>query len=174
MGNENVCSPAQLSIMARGRTKRMLKTGPHNFVMEKWIDCAPFEQLLGMEIIDAAGGQSHLRMPFYKEFSQGAGLMHGGALVSLADTAVVMAIKSIVEPESQFVTISCESRFLYPVKGGAVRAEGEVVSVDERLIFGCATLFNDMGREVMEFTSTFKLARDARLNTVAFKGAASK
>ena len=75
-------------------------TGPHRFTMKGWISCAPFERLLQMEIVEAEQGRSVLKMPFLIDFAQGGGLMHGGALVSLADTAVVMAIKSIVPPKS--------------------------------------------------------------------------
>ena len=84
--------------------------GPHRFNMPAWISCAPFEQMLGMEIVKAEAGEAILRMPFIQSLAQGAGLMHGGALVSLADTAVVMAIKSIVDPGTHFATISMENR----------------------------------------------------------------
>jgi acyl-CoA thioesterase len=73
-------------------------TGPHRFPMEAWISYAPFERLLHMAIIEAAEGRATLKMPFLLDFAQGAGLLHGGALVSLADTAVVMAIKSLLPP----------------------------------------------------------------------------
>ncbi|NIP52626.1 MAG: PaaI family thioesterase, partial [Phycisphaerae bacterium] len=59
---------------------------------------------------------------FLIDFAQGGGLMHGGALVSLADTAVVMAIKSIVPPQTHFATISLQTKFLHPVKKGIVTA----------------------------------------------------
>ena len=91
-------------------------TGPHQFNMPAWISQAPFEQLLGMETVKAEAGEAILRMPFLKALAQGAGLMHGGALVSLADTAVVMAIKSILAPGTHFATTALESRFLHPVK----------------------------------------------------------
>ena len=81
-------------------------TGPHRFKMDRWISCAPFEKLLHMNIIEAADGRAILQMPFHIEFAQGAGLMHGGALVGLADTAVVMAIKSIVPPRTHFATVA--------------------------------------------------------------------
>src|SRR5690349_17599244 len=80
-------------------------TGPHHFAMDAWISMAPFEKLLNLKIEEAADGRATLSMPFYRQYSNGAGIMHGGALVSLADTAVVMAIKSILEPGSHFATI---------------------------------------------------------------------
>ena len=90
--------------------------------MNQWIGRAPFERLLNITIVEAVAGRATLTMPFFIDYAQGAGLMHGGALVSLADTAVAMAIKSVVAPLSHFATIEIESRFLLPVKRGVVTA----------------------------------------------------
>ncbi len=144
-------------------------TGPHQFTMKGWIHCAPFERLLNMEIVEAAEGRATLTMPFILELAQGAGLMHGGALVSLADTAVVMAIKSLVSPQTHFATVSLESKFLYPVKQGMVTAKAEIIKQEGRIIRGQATVYNDEARPVLEFTSTFKLAKDSTIRGVAFQ-----
>jgi uncharacterized protein (TIGR00369 family) len=136
--------------------------------MDSWISCAPFERLLSIEITRASDGEATLKMPFLIDHAQGAGLMHGGALVSLADTAVVMAIKSIIAPQSHFATIQCESKFLLPVKKGVVTAEARVVSVEGRVLRGHATIFGDDGRAVMEFSSIFKIAKDTMIRGITF------
>lgn len=143
-------------------------TGPHQFTMEAWISTAPMEKLLNMTIVDAADGQATLTMPFYLEYSNGAGIMHGGALVSLADTAVVMAIKSLLEPGSHFATIHLEVDFLHPVKKGIVTAKASVVSREDRIIQGQTTIYDEEERAVMAFRSTFKIARDTRLKGITF------
>jgi acyl-CoA thioesterase len=143
-------------------------TGPHHFQMPAWISCAPFERLLGMEIIEAAEGRAVLRMPFLVDYSQGAGLMHGGALVSLADTTVVMAIKSIIAPQSHFATIALDTKFLLPVKKGIVTAKARVRSTGNRLLQGEAEVYDAEGRTVMTFRSTFKIARDTKIEGVIF------
>ena len=144
-------------------------TGPHQFTMEGWINCAPFERLLHMEIVEAADGRATLTMPFFVELAQGAGLMHGGALVSLADTAVVMAIKSLLSPQTHFATVSLESTFLYPVKQGMVTAKAQIPNKDGRMIQGQATVYNDEERPVLEFASTFKVAKDSIIRGIAFQ-----
>ena len=137
----------------------MMDTGPHRIEMAEWISCAPFERLLQMNIERAEGGVAVMTMPFTRELAQGAGLMHGGALVSLADTAVVMAIKSFLPPKTHFATISMESRFLYPVTRGIVTARARVTEADGRLLHGVAHLYDEEEREVMQFTSLFKVAK---------------
>ncbi len=97
-------------------------------------------------------------MPFYYDYAQGAGLMHGGAIVSLADTAVVMAIKSILPAQTHFATISLNSKFLYPVKKGIITARAEAIIEDDRNIRGTAIVYNDEDRPLLEFHSLFKIA----------------
>ena len=143
-------------------------TGPHRFAMAGWISAAPFETLLNMTIVEAADGEATLTMPFLIEYAQGAGLMHGGALVSLADTSVVMAIKSLLPPGSHFATIRLETCFLHPVKKGVVTAKARVASRSDRIIEGRATIYDEDNRAVMEFVSTFKLARDTAIQGITF------
>jgi uncharacterized protein (TIGR00369 family) len=144
-------------------------TGPHEFEMSEWISCAPYERLLNMTIVSAADGRARLTMPFLIDYAQGAGLLHGGVLVSLADTAVVMAIKSIIAPLSHFATTELECRFLLPVKKGIVTADAEVVSKEGRQLKGKAIVSDEEGRTVLEFCSTFRIARDAQIRTITFK-----
>jgi acyl-CoA thioesterase len=145
------------------------KTGPHKVQMESWISCAPFERLLNMEILKAENGQAILTMPVLYHFVQGGGLLHGGALISLADTAVAMAIKSLLPPKTHFGTISMESKFFYPVRKGIVTARANAKVLKERTLEGEATLFNEDETAVMVFSSIFKVAKDARIKGVTFK-----
>jgi len=144
-------------------------TGPHRFSMPAWISCAPFEQLLAMEIVRAESGEAVLKMPFPKQFAQGAGLMHGGAIVSLADTAVVMAIKSILAPETHFGTISMESRYHHPVKKGILTAKAVVTERQERTLKGSCDVIDEADRTVMTFSSVFKVARDGAIRGISFE-----
>lgn len=138
----------------------MNNTGPHDIQMDKWIECAPFERLLKMEIVNAADGRAILRMPFVSEFSQGAGLMHGGALVSLADTAMIMAIKSLVAPETHFNTTEIQCKFISPVRQGTVIAKAKVLKPMGSVLYGSATVFDDRERPVLDFTCVFRVKKD--------------
>jgi acyl-CoA thioesterase len=143
--------------------------GPHRFQMGAWISCAPFERLLNIEISEASDGRAVLKMPFLIDLAQGGGLMHGGALVSLADTAVVMAIKSLVPAQSHFATITMETKFLLPVKRGIVTARARVTGREGRIMKGRATLYDEEDRAVMEFSSVFKMAGDTKIRGITFE-----
>jgi uncharacterized protein (TIGR00369 family) len=127
------------------------------FTLPGWVACAPFEEYLGMTIEEAANGRARLTMPFRVLHAQGKGLMHGGAVTALADTAVAMAIKSQLPEGSHFVTTDLALRFHAAVTGGAVRAEARTEWLDERKIEGVAEVFDDQGVKVATFTSRFRV-----------------
>ncbi|MDD5095411.1 MAG: PaaI family thioesterase [Dehalococcoidia bacterium] len=137
--------------------------------MEGWISCSPFERLLNMTIVESVDGRATLTMPFLLDFAQGGGLLHGGALVGLADTAVAMAMKSLLPPETHFATIDLKAGFLYPVKQGIVTAKAQVASRNGRILEGKAIVCDEDGRQVLEFSSTYKIARDAKIRGVTFE-----
>ena len=158
-----------LNQRASSQKKRLEKnrsTGPHQIKLSQWISCAPFERFLNMNIHTAAGGIAILSMPFGFDLAQGGGFMHGGALVSLADTAVVMALKSLVPPETPFVTASLETKFLRPVEKGVVTAKARIHHADGQKFRGEALVFNEENQPVMEFLSIFKIMRQQGIDPV--------
>ena len=137
----------------------MTEGAPLPFELPAWIACAPFEEYLGMRIEEAKDGRACLSMAFKVKLAQGKGLMHGGAVTALADTAVAMAIKSLLPEDSHFATVAMELKFHAPVKGGSVRAVARVTERDERKIRGEAEVFDENGVKVATFTSHFKVKR---------------
>lgn len=137
----------------------MSAAGEPPFQLPAWIACAPFEEYLGISIDEAAEGRAVLTMPFNVKLSQGVGFMHGGAITALADTAVAMAIKSVLSEGSNFVTMDLGLKFHAPVRSGVVKAEARIVERDERNIKGIAEIFDEQGKKVATFTAMFRLRR---------------
>jgi acyl-CoA thioesterase len=150
-------------IMKKSEEQSLADTGPHNINLENWISCAPYEDYLGIKIIQAQKGRSYLTMPFVFDLSNGGGLLHGGAMITLADTAVAMAIKSIVAENSHFATISLKTDFLAPVTQGIVHAKATAVMMENALVKGLCDIYNDTDKKVMAFSSKFKLARGTQV-----------
>jgi len=59
-------------------------------------------------------------MPFTVKLANGGGVMHGGAMTSLPDTAVAMAIKSQLPSGTTFATTGLTMIFVAPVISGVV------------------------------------------------------
>lgn len=134
------------------------------FQLPKWIACAPFEEYLGMHIEEPKDGHACLSMPFKLKLAQGKGLMHGGAVTALADTAVAMAIKSMVPEGTDFVTVEMNLKFLAAVREGVVRAEARAVRQSERKIAGEADLFNGETK-IAEFRALFVIKKPSTTPT---------
>jgi len=133
--------------------------GPHCVQLEQWIECAPFEKQLGIEIVLVQQGKAVLTMPFRAEFANGGNLLHGGALVSLADTAAVMAIKSIYPAGTHFGTINLNVEFLHPVVKGVITARSEIYQQEERLWNASVAIEDENQRVVMTMKATFKISK---------------
>jgi uncharacterized protein (TIGR00369 family) len=129
------------------------------FELAGWIDTAPFEDLLAMTIERAAEGEAVLSLPFRVKFAQGGGFLHGGALTALADTAVAMAIKTLLPPGTVFATTELSTRFLAPVHEGRVTARATVTGPEGRTFRGEAVVTDETGGEVARFASVFRVAR---------------
>jgi len=87
----------------------------------------PFWELLGIEVVEIDDGYAKLVMPFHEKLTQPYGIVHGGAIFSLADSAVAIATTSIVEPERKVLTIEMKINFLAPVKDGVMEAKARVL-----------------------------------------------
>lgn len=129
------------------------------FELEDWIDSAPFEKLLGLRIEQAVDGQARLSLPFTVKLANGGGVMHGGALITLADTAVAMAIKSLLPPGTTFATTGLSMEFIAPVLSGQVTALACVIGPDSRVFHGECELRGEHDELFARLTSTFKVAK---------------
>jgi len=129
------------------------------FELEEWIDTAPFETMLGLKIESAVGGEALLTLPFTVKLANGGGVMHGGAMASLADTAVAMAIKSLLPSGTIFATTGLTMEFLAPVISGVVHARAQVEKSGERTFQGACELLGEDQQLYARFTSVFKIAR---------------
>lgn len=144
-------------LFADGNSPRNPQT--RQFQLEGWIAAAPFEDHVGLTIEAAANGEARLSMPFRLCLANGGGVMHGGALVTLADTAVAMAIKSILPPGTIFATTELKTQFLAPVQAGTVVALARVSGPEGRTFHGEAELHDETGTVVARFRSVFRIAR---------------
>lgn len=137
----------------------MLKDAPLPFALPGWIALAPFEEFLGMRIDEADAGEARLSMPFRGSHCQGAGLMHGGALASLADTALAIAIKTLLPEGTHFATTDMSLKFHAPVRWGTVQARASVTGKTEKDIRGEVAVMTEEGIKAATFQAVFRIKR---------------
>jgi uncharacterized protein (TIGR00369 family) len=95
-----------------------------------------FPGLLGFVVEDVRHGYCRLRLPFRPELRQAAGIVHGGAIASLLDSALVPAIGVTLPRDADYATVDLHVQFMSAVVDEDAVAEGWIVRAGKRTIFG--------------------------------------
>ena len=93
--------------------------------IKQLFDSAPISRYLGMSLGYCENGVARVRLPFRRDFEEGHGVIHGGLIGLLGDTAGNFAVAS-VSPGSTVKTVEYKLSLLSGVQGDLL-AIGEVV-----------------------------------------------
>lgn len=83
--------------------------------------------VLKLKLIKVGRGHVLMRMPWSRAASQMAGLLHGGALSTLADTAAAVGTFYLMPPGSSTVTSEMKVNFISNISSGAAIAESKIL-----------------------------------------------
>ncbi|MCL4462581.1 MAG: PaaI family thioesterase [Firmicutes bacterium] len=117
-------------------------------------DC-PYWQLLGMKVEYAAPNSARLFMFCSNELLQLFGQMHGGAIASLIDSSVAVALTLTLYPNERATTVELKVNYLEPVRAGKIYAESKIVKRGKRIIVGTTEVTDQDGRLVAIGTVTY-------------------
>ena len=119
------------------------------------LERVPFAKLIGIELDEVDSGTATLAFDIRDELKQNNGVVHGGAIASLIDTATAFAIISVLPPEEQATTVDLTISYLRPLTKGRARAVAKVLRTGKRLITVSAELFDDAGNLAATALSTY-------------------
>ena len=97
---------------------------------------------MNIKVVEMGKGKATLRMPFQEQLTNPYGMMHGSAAYALADSAVAVAISTLVEKGKQFFTIEMKVNYLEPVTTGIVEARAKVLR-QGRIVPGEVDVYNE-------------------------------
>jgi len=109
------------------------------------LDQVPFAKLLGIELIAAGRGTATLQLAITDKLRQIHGVVHGGAIASLIDTATAFAIVPMMGPDEKFSTVDLMVNYLRPLRKGNATAQARVLRFGKRLITVAADVLDDNG-----------------------------
>lgn len=109
--------------------------------IQKAVGTVPFARLLGIELDEIGRGTATLGFDVRKELTQNHGVVHGGAIASLIDTATAFAIISLLEPGEKVTTVDLTISYLRPLTDGRVTAVAKVLRSGRRLFVVSAEVF---------------------------------
>src|SRR5262249_60491716 len=108
-----------------------------------------------MEIVSASSDEIRSRLAWSAEKCTAGGMLHGGALMSLADSAGgFLAFLNLPADAKGTATIESKTNFLGPIRGGYVNAVSRALHKGKRTIVVDTELFDDDGRLVARVTQT--------------------
>jgi len=123
--------------------------------IQKAVDKVPYAHLLGIELDDISEGFATLGLDIRKDLKQNHGVVHGGAIASLIDTAMAFAIITLLAPREKVTTVDLTVCYLRPLTKGRITARARVVRSGRRLFVVSADVFSDDGTLASTALSTY-------------------
>jgi uncharacterized protein (TIGR00369 family) len=97
---------------------------------------APWVQALNLAVERVDGGEAVLRMPFDERLVRVGGTICGQALMSAADTAMVIAFSASLGGFRPMTTVAQTITFMRPISNGDVLVTARVIRTGKSLAFG--------------------------------------
>ena len=115
----------------------------------------PFAATLGVELVSAAPEEVRARLAWEERLCTAGAILHGGALMSLADAAgAYCAFLNLPEGAGGTATIESKTNFFRAVREGHVVATSRPLHVGRTTIVVETDLRDDAGKHVARVTQT--------------------
>jgi uncharacterized protein (TIGR00369 family) len=118
---------------------------------------APYYQLLKISLDQIDVGFARFRMPFRKKLTQAYDVVHGGAIATLADTAVAFAMMTMIQPGEKVVTVEFKINFLSPVAKGEMIGEARIIDKGRRLALADMEVKTVDGKLIAKGLATYRI-----------------
>ena len=118
------------------------------------IGLMPFARLVGVELVAAAPGEVSGRLAWRPERCTAGGVLHGAALVALADSLGALCAYLNLPAGTATSTIETKTNFFRAVRDGHVDATARPLHVGRTTIVVQTDLRDAEGRRVAQVTQT--------------------
>ena len=119
-----------------------------------------FYRWAGVELVDAAPGRVEIAFEADSQHLNLQGLVHGGLLATLADTAMGLAVRTVLRPGRRHVTVQLGVEFLSAGRPGRIVAHGRSVKIGSQLGFAEADVTDTSGRLLAKAHSTLSVTTE--------------
>ncbi|HKA87313.1 MAG TPA: PaaI family thioesterase [Haliangiales bacterium] len=114
----------------------------------------PFARLVGLAVERAAPEEVVGTLDWSPERCTTGGVLHGGAIVTLADTVGAICAFQHLPPGTTTGTIESKTNFFRPLARGRARATARPLHVGRSFIVVQTDVVDDDGRRVAQVTQT--------------------
>ncbi len=122
----------------------------------------PLRRFLGMDIQDVAPGHAIARLEVTDDLLNPNGVVHGGVLFTMADTAMGKATLTTLEEGQWCASIEIQMRFLRPVHSGGLEADTTVTRRGRKVVHLESRILDTDGTLVATGAGTYAVISAAR------------
>jgi len=116
--------------------------------------------LLGMHLEELGEGTSRFIMSVEPRYFNAGGVVHGGALASIADAAVAAALATLIDPESEIMaTVEMKINYISAVRDGDIVCEAEIIQKGRSVAVGEAVVRDGNGKLLAKAMATFMVRK---------------
>ncbi len=124
------------------------------------LQASEFYRWAGIELVDAGSGRVEIAFEAGAQHVNLQGLVHGGMIATLADTAMGLAVRTVLENGRRHVTVQLGIEFLSPGRPGRIVAHGRSVKIGRQLGFAEADVVDSRGRLLALARSTLSVTSE--------------
>jgi uncharacterized protein (TIGR00369 family) len=121
---------------------------------DQLLSSMPHAVALGIELDEAMPQRARGRLAWAPERCTAGGVLHGGALMALADTVGAICAFLNLPPDAGTATIESKTNFFRGLRGGTLHASAHPLHVGRTLVVVQTELADDDGRAVGLTTQT--------------------
>ncbi len=101
-----------------------------------------------------------MRVNVRKQLTQDAGVAHGGVAAALIDSAVGLALCTMLNSQEIITTVELKVNFTAPAKPGVLRVAAKIVHKGKRIAVGEAEVRGKMGTLIAKGLVTYIILGD--------------
>lgn len=102
--------------------------------IEKAVKNIPFADLIGIQLDSVEPGLATMSLSIREDLKQNNGVVHGGAIASLIDSAAAFAVIPLLDENETATTVDLTISYLRPLRHGTARSSAIVLRAGSRII----------------------------------------
>jgi uncharacterized protein (TIGR00369 family) len=115
----------------------MIKPSPRQMIwIRQLARDMPFYNHLGIHLTKLGAGRAEIRVKVTKRLTQDAGVAHGGVAAALIDSAVGLALCTMLHAGESITTVELKVNFTAPAQLGLLKASGRIIHRGRRIAVG--------------------------------------
>jgi uncharacterized protein (TIGR00369 family) len=123
--------------------------------LKERIRTSRFHQWAGMKLVSVGGGEAELGMTLENHHFNPQRIVHGGIIAAMADTAIGLALRSVLPAGTTHRTAQLNVHFLAKGEGNRLVGRGHSRHMGRRMGYGEAEVLDGSGNLLARASGTF-------------------